>query len=132
MQRDKKMRRSEAISRLRHVLVRRRDCLWRSLDAELAFMGLDPDEPEGDEVYCRAAELESRELAAIDDALTRMREGRYGVCEGCGENISLARLQALPDATYCIRCQHDMEQHRAAPLLPRRRFYAIELVEDAA
>lgn len=126
------MRRGEAISRLRQVLLKRRDSLRRSLDAELAFMGSDPEEPEGDEIYSRAAEFESHELAAIDDALARMREGQYGECEGCGEDISLARLQALPDATYCIRCQRDTERHRAAPAYPRPRFNAIDLAEGAA
>jgi DnaK suppressor protein len=110
-------------------LLKRRDSLRRSLAAELAFMG---SEPEGDEISSRAAEFESRELAAIDDALSRMREGRYGVCEGCGDNISLARLQALPDATYCIRCQRDTEHHRATPAVPKPRFHAIDLLGDAA
>jgi DnaK suppressor protein len=126
------MKRSEALSKLRQVLLKRRDALRRSLNAELDFMGSDHDEPEGDDAYCQAAEIESRELTAIDDALSRMREGKYGVCEGCGEGISLVRLQALPDATYCIRCQRSMEQRRVAPTFPRPRFHAIELADDAA
>ena len=126
------MKRNEALSKLRQVLLKRRDALCRSLDAELAFMGSDPEEREGDEAYSQAAEIESRELSEIDDALLRMREGTYGVCEGCGEDISVVRLQALPDATYCIRCQRSMEQRRVAPAFPRPRFHAIELVDDAA
>jgi len=46
-----------------------------------------------------------------------MKEGQFGVCEGCGENIPMARLNALPYATYCITCQREMERqgtHSAA------------------
>ncbi len=40
----------------------------------------------------------------IDNALLRIREGTYGVCEKCGEPISEARLEALPYAALCINC----------------------------
>jgi DnaK suppressor protein len=39
-----------------------------------------------------------------------MREGKYGLCETCEENIPLARLQALPYATLCIGCQRESEK----------------------
>jgi len=39
-----------------------------------------------------------------------MREGQFGVCEGCGTAIPMARLNALPYATYCIKCQREMER----------------------
>ena len=41
----------------------------------------------------------------IDDALAKMRKGRYGVCEGCGDTIVKARLEALPYARLCIACK---------------------------
>jgi DnaK suppressor protein len=43
-----------------------------------------------------------------------MREGQYGACEGCGTNIPMARLNALPYATYCINCQREAERQGAA------------------
>ncbi len=49
-------------------------------------------------------------LHQIDDALTRLHTGRYGVCAGCEEQIPLARLKALPFATRCIPCQEKIEQ----------------------
>lgn len=37
-------------------------------------------------------------------ARLRLAEGRYGLCQRCGEAISPARLQALPAAEYCLNC----------------------------
>jgi len=54
--------------------------------------------------------VESRELARIENALERMRDGQYGVCEACGISIPLARLNALPYATLCIKCQRESER----------------------
>ena len=42
-----------------------------------------------------------------------MRSGTYGECEGCGERIPLARLNALPYATSCIECQRAAETNGA-------------------
>lgn len=43
-----------------------------------------------------------RLLTQIDDALVRMEQGTYGVCQRCGEPIGLPRLEALPYATLCL------------------------------
>ena len=45
-----------------------------------------------------------RELAAIDAALRRLDEGRYGSCVRCGAHIAKARLDALPTADTCASC----------------------------
>ena len=47
--------------------------------------------------------LEKR-LFEIEDALKRMKEGIYGICEDCHEEITSERLQALPSARYCMEC----------------------------
>jgi DnaK suppressor protein len=44
------------------------------------------------------------ELAEIDAALARIREGRYGVCQSCGGPMGLQRLRAIPEARYCLAC----------------------------
>ena len=64
-----------------------------------------------DEISSQLAEVESRELASIENALERMRDGQYGVCEGCSCSIPMARLNALPYATLCIDCQREMERY---------------------
>ena len=45
-----------------------------------------------------------RHLADVDAAVARLAEGRYGVCESCGEPIGAARLAARPVTSTCIRC----------------------------
>ncbi|MGH9401614.1 MAG: TraR/DksA family transcriptional regulator [Terriglobia bacterium] len=57
------------------------------------------------DLSARTADLRSQVLREIDRALERFAGGKYGVCEGCGEDISPARLKALPWARYCVRCQ---------------------------
>jgi DnaK suppressor protein len=47
----------------------------------------------------------SRLLREIDGALERIREGSYGVCRHCEEDISPKRLVAIPWAALCITCQ---------------------------
>jgi DnaK suppressor protein len=53
-----------------------------------------------------AALLESAraQVAAVDAALERLAQGRYGVCETCGQPIGAERLAARPSATTCVRC----------------------------
>lgn len=43
-------------------------------------------------------------LREVDDALAKFEVGTYGKCESCGEQISDARLEAMPSARLCIRC----------------------------
>ena len=119
--RDKNMARKEAIRTLHQVLIKRRDALRKALAGDLSSLkelreqtssdvvdaALDSAQ---DEISSQLAEVESRELSHIENALERMREGQYGLCEGCSTNIPLARLQALPYATLCIQCQREAEK----------------------
>jgi len=41
----------------------------------------------------------------VERALERVREGAYGICEGCGHRIPAARLKFQPAATRCVECQ---------------------------
>ena len=52
---------------------------------------------------------ESNLLNDVLDALDRIQQGTYGVCENCGQAIDWARLEALPAARFCIRCQQHHE-----------------------
>ena len=54
-------------------------------------------------------ELESRELLQVERSLSRLKQGTYGSCEGCGKKIPLARLNALPFSTTCVPCQRELE-----------------------
>lgn len=49
---------------------------------------------------------------AIDSALRRLDAGTYGDCVGCGEAISVERLELLPFTQYCVECQGSFERSR--------------------
>jgi len=81
-------------------------------------------EPSGD-IYDQASSERDRELGlllgdrdreklhAIDEALLRINEGEYGVCEECEEEIPLGRLKAMPFARHCVKCKSDLEKLQA-------------------
>ena len=46
-----------------------------------------------------------RLLRLIDEALRRTETGDYGLCVNCGEPVPEKRLEAIPWARYCVRCQ---------------------------
>ena len=118
------MARKDALLNLRAILVRRRDALRSALAGDLSLLRELHGETTGDvvdaaldtaqdEISSQLAEVESRELAHIENALERMRAGQYGVCEVCAKKIPMARLDALPYATMCIECQRDLERSGA-------------------
>ncbi|MGZ3418430.1 MAG: TraR/DksA family transcriptional regulator [Polyangiales bacterium] len=49
-------------------------------------------------------------LDKIEKALAKIEDGSFGVCEECGEEISVKRLEARPETTLCIRCKEDQER----------------------
>ncbi len=57
----------------------------------------------------RIRDRESRLFKKILSALDRLEDGTYGICEMCGEEISIERLKARPVTTYCIKCKTSME-----------------------
>ncbi|MEO0085862.1 MAG: TraR/DksA C4-type zinc finger protein [candidate division WOR-3 bacterium] len=56
------------------------------------------------EMASRLKTLECQALRDIDDALRRISEGTYGICERCGERIAKARLEIVPHARLCMKC----------------------------
>jgi DnaK suppressor protein len=57
----------------------------------------------------RIRDRERKLIAKIDEALRRLEDGSYGVCEECGEMIGTARLKARPVTTLCIDCKSAQE-----------------------
>ena len=114
------MARKDLILKLRATLVLRRDALRKALAGDLSLLKSLPEQTGGDvvdaaldaasdEISSQLAEVESRELAQIEAALERIREGTYGLCDVCGGKIPQARLTALPYAVTCIDCQRASE-----------------------
>jgi len=81
-------------------------------------------EPGGD-IYDQASSERDRELGlllgdrerekihSIDEALLRITEGDYGICEECDEDIPLGRLKAMPFTRHCVKCKSDLEKLQA-------------------
>jgi len=113
------MARREALLRLHKTLTSRRAELVRRLGSDFRDLG-QSDIATGDaadaafdagseEMASHLAELEAKELNQIQRALVRLKQGTYGVCEACQTKIPVARLNALPYSTLCIKCQREME-----------------------
>jgi RNA polymerase-binding transcription factor len=52
----------------------------------------------------------SEMLDKIDEAIEKVKDGTYGVCEGCGCEIPLKRLKIIAFATHCVSCQNENEK----------------------
>jgi len=116
------MARRDALLRLNKTLTARRNELRKRLGSDLAELGSQKVtsaasgdaadaafDHTGEELSTQLAELEARELNQIERALLRLKQGTYGLCEGCGCKIPVARLNVLPYSTLCIKCQREAE-----------------------
>jgi DnaK suppressor protein len=109
---------------LRARLSERREVLLERLrSAALSLDELDRSQPiEAEEeaqelnIARPQAALDQRsrtEPAEIDDAITRIDRGEYGICETCDEPIRPERLLALPSTVHCLECAEQAERQRA-------------------
>jgi DnaK suppressor protein len=104
---------TDAAPDLRALLERERDELRSQLN-ELGFgdVGLTYDSNFADSSQVTAERGEAEALATklketldeVEHAIGKMEDGKYGQCEDCGKQISVARLEAKPAARYCIDC----------------------------
>jgi DnaK suppressor protein len=65
------------------------------------------------EFLLSVGDAERRMLKQVDEALDKIRQDTYGLCEVCGETIGERRLEALPFAKLCIACQEEDERAKA-------------------
>jgi DnaK suppressor protein len=72
-------------------------------DGDLSVVDLAED------ISLRQLSMHRDTLIKIDTALRKLREGTYGICEECGDEISEKRLNILPFAIYCVDCQEKKE-----------------------
>lgn len=56
------------------------------------------------------SDRDRRKLQSVDEALTRIKAGTYGICEECELDIAEERLKALPFTRLCVICQADLEK----------------------
>lgn len=54
--------------------------------------------------------MDAQKLKAIENALKRINEGKYGYCLQCGKKIPEGRLRAIPSAVLCVECKSERER----------------------
>ncbi len=64
----------------------------------------------GQSLNLRLRDREGILLKKIEQSLTKIEEGEYGICELCGEDIEVKRLEARPVSKLCVRCKEDQER----------------------
>jgi len=111
--------------RLRQAMLKRKAELERALASNLKEVREDgvratefaerATDDAADDLAAGLAEIESAELAQIEEALRKLDEGTYGICVDCGKPIPQKRLQILPFALRCINCERKREQQKQRP-----------------
>jgi DnaK suppressor protein len=117
------------LKKARETLEEMRAQLLRNVQQDLNEVR-DASKDEGMDTYDLASDARDKEInlilgdrdrdkvQAIDEALSRVEDGSYGVCESCESDIAEARLEALPFTRLCVNCQADRERE----LKMNRRF----------
>ena len=121
--------RRKFLARAREQLLETKTKLLGEIDSELQAER-DGNKDEGMDTYDLASEERDREinfilsdrerlkLQQIDDALERLDDGAYGICESCGLEIAEERLEAMPFSRLCRDCQEEQEREAKS----QRRF----------
>lgn len=72
-------------------------------EADYGFGEGDPGIYERERAMAMIEDVDER-LEEIDHALQKIEEGTYGICESCGDDILVERLEILPSTRYCVHC----------------------------
>jgi DnaK suppressor protein len=62
------------------------------------------------ELFLMITDREREKLIQIEEALRKIEDGSYGICESCGDEIGEDRLRAMPFAKLCLSCKIDLER----------------------
>lgn len=111
----------KTITKFRKVLLKEREQIVgevKNIVESSKEMGQDGIQDIGDEaanmynkqVLLSLNENEGMRLQEVDEALDRIGNGTYGICEECGGPISLKRLEVRPVAKYCVPCLTKLEK----------------------
>lgn len=95
----------------RQEILEKLDLLQKDLHnlAEPSADEADVDAYEREKIWALMQSLQ-RKLESTERAIELARRGTYGICENCGDRIDPARLEILPQATLCLKCQRDLER----------------------
>ena len=81
-----------------------------------------------EEIVMSIAQGEAKEIEEIDNALKKIKKGKYGVCEKCGRKINKQRLTAIPFVSLCLKCKEEEERDEGIQD-DRGGYYRIESVD---
>lgn len=113
------------LKNVREKLLEMRRQTLREMSDDLK-QGREGAKDEGMDTYDLASEERDREISfiltdrerdklqAIQEALSRVEDGSYGICENCESEIAPARLEALPFSRLCVNCQAEREKEAKA------------------
>lgn len=111
--------RTQKIQAIRKLLVRQREALLSEAEEALNSLPGQAALPDvGDQASAEAdtsfmfqlREREQKLLKKIDAALDMINAGVFGICEDCGQEIDIKRLEARPVTTMCITCKTEQEE----------------------
>ena len=115
---------SKTLQSFREILTEQRAALLAQA-AETLRESCDGSQPKGGDfadiasdesnrtLKLRLRDREQKLLGKIDESLAKIEKGVYGICESCGGDISIERLEARPVAMLCMDCKQDQESNEA-------------------
>lgn len=106
--------RQRLIDELRSLAVSPRDERARPATGALSEEGDQAQASERQDVEFAVRERIAERINRLTAALERIANGTYGQCQRCGESIERERLEAIPEADTCLRCQQAIERGRRA------------------
>jgi RNA polymerase-binding protein DksA len=122
--------RSEELQQWKEKLLLERDSIRRALDQQRSITAATAFDSSGEisahssHIADQGTETMEREkaflfiaqkrerLEEVEQALSRIEAGTFGVCESCGENIPARRLERIPTASLCVPCKEELEKVR--------------------
>jgi len=115
----------EKADEMKKVLLKLKEEAYEEISKAVKTNADKPANESSGDIYDQASNERDRELLLllgdrerekvrhIDEALARLDEGEYGICEDCEEEIPLGRLKAMPFARLCVKCKSDLEKLQA-------------------
>jgi DnaK suppressor protein len=121
-------KKTDRLAELRKALIIKREAIVREAKEEISkyVSGenrqlVDTALDEGDwavvdiseDINLRRLDAHRKALHDLDESLRKIKEGTYGICEECGEEISAKRLHVMPTANLCVNCKEKKERLEA-------------------
>jgi len=115
----------EKADEMKKILLQLKEEAYEEIGKAVKSSADKPTNESSGDIYDQASNERDRELLLllgdrerekvrnIDEALIRLDEGEYGICEDCEEEIPLGRLKAMPFARLCVKCKTDLEKLQA-------------------